>query len=64
MPTDSALNRETPKIVANRPNVATNSDQARAGPSRSLCETCSRGSPNMAWAVHTPRIAATTCTPM
>ena len=32
-------------------------------PSRSLVETCSRRSANMAWAVHTPSTAPTTCAP-
>jgi hypothetical protein len=51
-------------MVANRPNVATNSDHARAGPSRNFWETCRTASPNIRWAAQTPTMAATIWTAM
>ena len=44
----SGRKRIVPKIAAINPNVATNSERACAGPSRSLAEIWKIGSANMA----------------
>src|SRR5262245_11466983 len=58
-----ARRREHPQMTANNPNVATDSLKICDGPLRTFVESMNIGSPNIACADQTPRIAPASCAP-
>src|SRR5947209_20494914 len=55
--------RAQPHITASKPNVATNSLKAWAGPDRAWREAKNSGNSNMTWAAATPAKAPSTWAP-